>query len=118
MCEAWLYGGLVFRLRCRMVFPPAAFFCLSGACSRCGAFSSVLPPFSPAVLCFVAAGRRSAACAVSGFLPSDISAEIVAAFFDGRLLPLQRTVFGAFQKAVFWLAKGGLLQPERIPFAR
>ena len=26
--------------------------------------------------------------------------------------------FGTFQKAVFWLAKGGLLQPERIPFAR
>jgi hypothetical protein len=26
--------------------------------------------------------------------------------------------FGVFQKAVFWLTKGGLLQPERIPFAR
>ena len=99
-------------------FPPAAFFCLSGAYSRRGAFSSVLPPFSPAVLRFVAAGRCCRGLCRFGFLLSDISAEIVAAFFDGRPLPLQRTVFGAFQKAVFWLAKGGLLQPERIPFAR
>lgn len=118
MCAAWRCGGIVFRLRCRMVFPPAAFFFRFCAFSRCRTFSSVLPPFSSAVLHFAAADRCSAACAVSAFLPSDIYAEIVDAFFGGRLLPLQRAVFGAFQKAVFWLAKGGLLQPERIPFAR
>lgn len=98
MCEAWRCGGLVFRLRCRMVFPPAAFFCLSGTYSCRGAFSSVLPPFSSAVLHFAAADRRSAACAVSAFLLSDISAEIMAAFFGGRLLPLQRAVFRDFPK--------------------
>ena len=110
MCAAWRCGCLIFRLRCRMVFPPAAFFCLSGAYSRRGAFSSVLPPFSPAVLCFAAADRRSAACAVLAFLPSDISAEIVAAFFGGRLLPLQRTVFRGFPK-------GRLLARKRWSFA-
>lgn len=98
MCASWRCGGLVFRLRCRMVFPPAAFCGLSGAYSRRGAFSSVLPPFSPAVLHFAAADRRSAACAVWVFLPSDISAEIMAAFFGGRLLPLQRAVFRGFPK--------------------
>lgn len=118
MCAAWRCGGLVFRLRCRMAFPPAAFFCLSGAYSCRGAFSSVLPPFSPSVLHFVAAGRCCRGLCCFGFLLPDISAEIMAAFFGGRLLPLQRAVFRAFQKAVFWLAKGGLLQPERIPFAR
>lgn len=110
MCAAWRCGGLVFRLRCRMVFPPAAFFCLSGACSRREAFSSVLPPFSPAGLHFAAADRRSAACAVSAFLPSDISAEIMAAFFDGRPLPLQRAVFRDFPK-------GRLLARKRWSFA-
>lgn len=81
-------------------------------------FSSVLPLFSPAVLCFVAVGRCCRGLCCFGFLLSDISAEIMDAFFGGRLLPLQRAVFGAFQKAVFWKAKGSLLQPERIPFAR
>lgn len=73
-------------------------------------FSSVLPSFSPAVLHFAAADRRSAACAVSAFLPSDISAEIVAAFFDGILLPLQRAVFRGFPK-------GRLLAHKRWSFA-
>lgn len=77
--------------------------------SPCG-LSSVLPPFSPAVLHFAAADRRSAACAVSAFLPSDISAEIVAAFFGGRLLPLQRAVFRGFPK-------GRLLARKRWSFA-
>lgn len=44
------------------------------------------------------------------FLPSDISAEIVAAFFGGRLLPLQRAVFRDFPK-------GRLLARKRRPFA-
>ena len=110
MCAAWRCGGFVFRLRCRMVFPPVAFFCLSGACSCCGFFLSVLPSFSPAVLHFAAADRRSAACAVSAFSPSDISAKIVAAFFGGRLLPLQRAVFRGFPK-------GRLLACKRWSFA-
>lgn len=111
MCAAWRCGGLVFRLRCRMVFPPAAFFCLSGAYSRRGAFSSVLPLFSPAVLCFVAVGRCCRGLCCFGFLLSDISAEIMAAFFGGRLLPLQRTVFRDFPK-------GYLLHAERPPFRK
>lgn len=110
MCAAWRCGGLVFRLRCRMVFPPAAFFCLSGAYSRRGAFSSVLPPFSPAVLCFVAAGRCCRGLCCFGFLLSDISVEIMAAFFGGRLLPLQRVVFRGFPK-------GRLLARKRWSFA-
>ena len=43
-------------------------------------------------------------------LPSDISAEIVAAFFGGRLLPLQRAVFRGFPK-------GRLLAHKRWSFA-
>lgn len=119
MCAAWRCGGLVFRLRCRMVFPPAAFCGLSGAIfSPWGFFVRAPAFFRPLCCVLLLRADAAAACAVSSFLPSDISAEIVAAFFGGRLLPLQRAVFGAFQKVVFWLAKGGLLQPERIPFAR
>lgn len=110
MCAAWRCGCLVFRLRCRMVFPSVAFFCLSGACSRRGVFSSVFPPFSPAVLCFVAVGRCCRGLCCFDFLPSDISAEIVAAFFGGRLLPLQRAVFRGFPK-------GRLLACKRWSFA-
>lgn len=110
MCAAWRCGGPVLRLRCRMVFPPAAFFCLSGAYSCRGAFSSVLPPFSPAVLRFVAAGRCCRGLCCFCFLPSDTSAEIMAAFFGGRLLPLQRAVFRGFPK-------GRLLTCKRWSFA-
>lgn len=91
-------------------FSACGVFCRFCAFSRCRTFSSVLPPFSPAVLHFAAADRRSAACAVLAFLPSDISAEIVAAFFGGRLLPLQRTVFRGFPK-------GRLLARKRWSFA-
>lgn len=72
-------------------------------------FSSVLPPFSPAVLRFAAAGRCCRGLCCSGFLPSDISAEIMAAFFGGRLLPLQRAVFRGFPK-------GRLLARKRWSF--
>lgn len=44
------------------------------------------------------------------FSPSDISAEIMAAFFGGRLLPLQRAVFRDFPK-------GRLLAHKRWSFA-
>lgn len=73
-------------------------------------FSSVLPPFSPAVLRFAAAGRCCRGLCRFGFLPSDTSAEIMAAFFDGRPLPLQRAVFRDFPK-------GRLLARKRWSFA-
>lgn len=125
MCAAWRCGGLVFRLRCRMVFPPAAFFCLSGAYSCRGAFSSVLPPFSSAVLHFVAADRRSAACAVSAFcrqifLPKSWPHSSAAdrcrckGLFSGLS---KRSSFGS-QKVVFCSPKGYLLHAERPPFRK
>ena len=91
-------------------FSACGVFCRFCTISRCRTFSSVLPTFTPSVLRFVAADRRSAACAVSAFLPSDISAEIMAAFFGGRLLPLQRAVFRGFPK-------GRLLARKRWSFA-
>lgn len=125
MCAVWRCGGLVFRLRCRMVFPPAAFFCLSGAYSCRGAFSSVLPPFSSAVLHFVAADRRSAACAVSAFcrqilLPKSWPHSSTAdrcrckGLFSGLS---KRSSFGS-QKVVFCSPKGYLLHAERPPFRK
>lgn len=125
MCAAWRCGGLVFRLRCRMVFPPAAFFSLSGAYSCRGAFSSVLPPFSSAVLHFVAADRRSAACAVSAFcrqilLPKSWPHSSTAdrcrckGLFSGLS---KRSSFGS-QKVVFCSPKGYLLHAERPPFRK
>lgn len=110
MCAVWRCGGLVFRLCCRMVFPPVAFCGLSGAYSRREVFRPCFRLFRP--LCCVLSLRADAvaACAVSSFLPSDISAEIVAAFFDGRLLPLQRAVFLDFPK-------GRLLARKRWSFA-
>ncbi len=110
MCAAWRCGGLVFRLCCRMVFPPVAFCGLSGAYSRREVFRPCFRLFRP--LCCVLSLRADAvaAYAVLAFLPSDISAEIVAAFFGGRLLPLQRAVFRAFPK-------GRLLAHKRWSFA-
>lgn len=82
----------------RRIFLPWGFFV------RASAF------FVP--LCCVLSLRAdvAAAYAVSSFLPSDISAEIVAAFFGGRLLPLQRAVFRDFPK-------GRLLACKRWSFA-
>lgn len=110
MCEAWRCGGLVFRLRCRMVFPPAAFCGLSGAYSRREVFRPCFRLFRPLCCVLLLRTYTAAAYAVSAFSPSDISAEIVAAFFDARPLPLQRTVFRDFPK-------GRLLARKRRPFA-
>lgn len=110
MCAAWRCGGLVFRLRCRMVFLPAAFSAVSAPFLAAGLFRPCFRLFRP--LCCVLSLRADAvaAYAVLAFLLSDISAEIVAAFFDGILLPLQRTVFRDFPK-------GRLLARKRRPFA-
>lgn len=110
MCAAWRCGGLVFRLRCRMVFLPAAFSAVSAPFLAAGLFRPCFRLFRP--LCCVLSLRADAvaAYAVLAFLLSDISAEIVAAFFDGILLPLQRTVFRDFPK-------GYLLARKRRPFA-
>lgn len=110
MCAAWRCGGLVFRLRCRMVFLPAAFFCLSGAYSHRVVFRPCFRLFRPLCCVLLLRADAAAAYAVLAFLPSDISAEIMAAFFGGRLLPLQRTVFRDFPK-------GRLLARKRRPFA-
>lgn len=124
MCAAWRCGCLVFRLRCRMVFPPAAFCGLSGAYSCRGAFSSVLPPFSPAVLRFVAAGRCCRGLCRFGFcrqifLPKSWPHSSAADCCRCKGL------FSGFPKAVFWLAKvvfcspkGYLLHAERPPFRK
>lgn len=126
MCAAWRCGCLVFRLCCRMVFPPAAFCGLSGAYSRRGAFSSVLPPFSSAVLHFAAADRRSAACAVSVFFAvryfcrnrGHILRRQTAAVAKGCFSGLsKRSSFGS-QKVVFCSPKGYLLHAERPPFRK
>lgn len=91
-------------------FSACGVFCRFCAFSRCRTFSSVLPSFSPSELRFVAAGRCCRGLCRFGFLPSDISAEIVAAFFGGRPLPLQRAVFRGFPK-------GRLLARKRWSFA-
>lgn len=121
MCAAWRCGGLVFRLRCRMVFPPAAFFCPSGAYSCRGAFSSVLPPFSPAVLRFVAAGRCCRGLCRFGFFAVRYfcrnrgrilrrhTAAVAKDCFSGLS---KRPSFGS-QKVVFCSPKGYLLHAER-----
>lgn len=126
MCAAWRCGCLVFRLRCRMVFPPVAFFCLSGACSRRGAFSSVLPPFSPAVLRFVAAGRCCRGLCCFGFFAvrylcrnrGRILRRQTAAVAKGCFSGLSKRPSFGLQKVVFCSPKGYLLHAERPPFRK
>lgn len=126
MCAVRRCGGLVFRLRCRMVFPPAAFFFRFCAFSRCRTFSSVLPPFSPSVLHFAAAGRccRGLCCfcffAVRYFCRNRgrILRRQTAAVAKGCFSGLsKRPSFGS-QKVVFCSPKGYLLHAERPPFRK
>ena len=90
--------------------------------SACGVFLPFLRLFSLRDF-FVRASAFFARCVVFcccghmlrglcrfGFLPSDISAEIMAAFLDGRPLPLQRAVSRDFPK-------GRLLARKRWSFA-
>lgn len=126
MCAAWRCGGLVFRLRCRMVFPPAAFFCRFCAFSRCRTFSSVLPPFSPAVLRFAAAGKccRGLCCffffAVRYFCRNHgrILWRQTAAVAKGCFSGLSKRPSFGLQKVVLCSPKGYLLHAERSPFRK
>lgn len=126
MCAAWRCGGLVFRLRCRMVFPPAAFFCLSGAYSCRGDFSSVLPPFFARCVAFCRCGQM-----LSRLMPFWLFAVRYFCRNRGRILRRQtaavakgcfsglskRSSFGS-QKVVFCSPKGYLLHAERPPFRK
>lgn len=126
MCAAWRCGGLVFRLRCRMAFPPAAFFCRFCAFSRCRTFSSVLPPFSPAVLRFAAADIycRGLCCffffAVRYFCRNHgrILRRQTAAVAKGCFSGLSKRSSFGLQKVVFCSPKGYLLHAERPPFRK
>lgn len=126
MCAAWRCGCLVFRLRWRMFFRLPRFFCLSGAYSLRGAFSSVLPPFSPSVLCLVAAGRCCRGlccfcfftvryfCRNRGRILRRHTAAVAKGCFSGLS---KRSSFGS-QKVVFYNPKGYLLHAERPPFRK
>lgn len=107
-------------------FSACGVFCLSGAYSCRGTFSSVLPPFSPAVLRFVAAGRccRGLCCffffAVRYFCRNHgrILRRQTAAVAKGCFSGLsKRPSFGS-QKVVFCSPKGYLLHAERPPFRK
>lgn len=106
-------------------FPPAAFFCLSGAYSCRGAFSSVLPPFCP--LCCVLSLRADAvaACAVSSFCrqiflpkswPHSSTADCCRC--KGQFFGLSKGPSFGSQKVVFCSPKGYLLHAERPPFRK
>lgn len=126
MCAAWRCGGLVFRLRCRMVFPPAAFSCLSGAYSCRGAFSSVLPPFFVRCVAFCCCGQILPRlvlfllfavryfCRNHGRILRRQTAAVAKGCFSGLS---KRSSFGS-QKVVFCSPKGYLLHAERPPFRK
>lgn len=106
-----------FRLRRFATFPAPY--------SRRGAFSSALPPFSPAVLCFAAADRRSAAYAVSAFAVryfcrnrGRILRRQTAAVAKGCFSGLSKRPSFDLQKVVFCSPKGYLLHAERPPFRK
>lgn len=107
-------------------FSACGVFCRFCAFSRCGTFSSVLPPFSPAVLRFVAAGRccRGLCCffffSVRYFCRNRgrILRRQTAAVAKGCFSWLsKRPSFGS-QKVVFCSPKGYLLHAERPPFRK
>lgn len=125
MCAAWRCGGPVLRLRCRMVFPPAAFCGLSGAYSRRGVFRPCFRLFRP--LCCVLSLRADAAAAYAVlafcrqiFLPKSWphSSTADCCRCKGLFFGLsKRPSFGS-QKVVFCSPKGYLLHAERPPFRK
>lgn len=95
----------------RPCFPAA----LPHGFSACGVLRPFRRMFSPwgffvRCVAFCCCGQTLRGLCCFCFLPSDISVEIVAAFFGGRLLPLQRAVFRGFPK-------GRLLAHKRWSFA-
>ena len=126
MCEAWRCGCLVFRLRCRMVFPPAAFCGLSGAYSRRGTFSSVFPPFFARCVAFCCCGQMLSQLmlfwlfAVRYFCRNHgrILRRQTAAVAKGCFSWLSKRPSFGLQKVVFCSPKGYLLHAERPPFRK
>lgn len=107
-------------------FSACGVFCRFCAFSRCRTFSSVLPPFSPAMLHFAAADRycRGLCCfcffAVRYFCRNHgrILRRQTAAVAKGCFSWLsKRPSFGS-QKVVFCSPKGYLLHAERPPFRK
>lgn len=116
-------------------FSACGVFCRFCAFSRCRTFSSVLPPFSPAVLHFVAADRycRGLCCfcffAVRYFCrnrgrilrrqTAAVAKDCFRGFPKGRLLARKRWSFAA-RKDTFCTLKGHLLEsgfsaPRALP---
>lgn len=125
MCAAWRCGGLVFRLRCRMVFPPAAFCGLSGACSRRGVFRPYFRLFARCVVfcrCWQMLPRLVLFwlfavryfCRNHGRILRRQTAAVAKGCFSGLS---KRPSFGS-QKVVFCSPKGYLLHAERPPFRK
>lgn len=125
MNAAWRCGGLVFRLRCRMVFPPAAFSAVSAPFLAAGLFRPRFRLFRPLCCVLLLRTYTVAAYAVSAFAVRYFCRN------HGRILRRQTTAvakdcfsglskrpsFGS-QKVVFCSPKGYLLHAERPPFRK
>lgn len=125
MCAAWRCGGLVFRLRCRMVFPPAAFSAVSAPFLAAGLFRPRFRLFRP--LCCILLLRTDAPrlvlfllfavryfCRNHGRILRRQTAAVAKGCFSGLS---KRPSFG-LQKVVFCSPKGYLLHAERPPFRK
>lgn len=107
-------------------FSACGVFCRFCAFSRCRTFSSALPPFSPAVLCFAAADIYCRGlccfcffavryfCRNRGRILRRQTAAVAKGCFSGLS---KRPSFGS-QKVVFCSPKGYLLHAERPPFRK
>lgn len=125
MCAAWRCGCLVFRLRCRMVFPPAAFSAVSAPFLAAGLFRPCFRLFRPLCCVLLLRTYTAAAYAVLAFcrqilLPKSWPHSSTAdrcrckGLFSGLS---KRSSFGS-QKVVFCSPKGYLLHAERPPFRK
>lgn len=125
MCAAWRCGCLVFRLRCRMVFPPAAFSAVSAPFLAAGLFRPCFRLFRP--LCCILLLRTDAPrlvlfllfavryfCRNRGRILRRQTAAVAKDCFSGLS---KRPSFGS-QKVVFCSPKGYLLHAERPPFRK
>lgn len=106
-------------------FPPAAFFCLSGAYSRCGVFRPCFRLFRPLCCVLLLRADAAAACAVSAFAVryfcrnrGRILRRQTAAVAKGCFSWLSKRPSFDLQKVVFCSPKGYLLHAERPPFRK